>query len=62
MLSSEIYAAGNYVFKVNNRDTTTRCERCSKLKITCLTPHPSHSIINFDQVNADWVSELTHLV
>ena len=24
---------GNYMFKVNNRNTTTRCEVCSKLTI-----------------------------
>ena len=25
--------AGNYIFKVNNRNTRTRCEICSKLTI-----------------------------
>ena len=25
--------AGNYMFKVNNRNTRTRCEICSKLTI-----------------------------
>ena len=28
-----LYTAGNYVFKVNNRNTRTRCEICSKLTI-----------------------------
>ena len=28
-----IYPAGNYMFKVNNRNTRTRCEICSKLTI-----------------------------
>ena len=28
-----IYPAGNYMFKVNNRDTRTRCEIFSKLTI-----------------------------
>ena len=28
--------AGNYMFKVNNRNTNTRCEICSKLKIKTL--------------------------
>ena len=28
-----IYPAGNYMFKLNNRDTRTRCEICSKLTI-----------------------------
>ena len=28
------YPAGNYIFEVNNRNTRTRCEICSKLTIT----------------------------
>ena len=28
-----IYPAGSYMFKVNNRNTRTRCEICSKLTI-----------------------------
>ena len=28
-----VYPAGNYIFKVNNRNTTTRYEMCSKLSI-----------------------------
>ena len=34
----EIIPAGNYMFKVNNRNTRARCEVCSKLtiKIWCL--------------------------
>ena len=28
--------AGNYIFKVNNRNTRTRCEICSKLTIETL--------------------------
>ena len=28
-----IHPAGNYMFKVNNRNTRTRCEICSKLAI-----------------------------
>ena len=27
------YPAGKYMFKVNNRNTKTRCEICSKLTI-----------------------------
>ena len=27
------YPAGNYMFKVNNRNTGTRCEICPKLAI-----------------------------
>ena len=35
-----IYPAGNYMFKVNNRNTRTRCETCSKLTIK--TPERRH--------------------
>ena len=35
------------MFKVNNRNTRTRCEICSK---SCC----SVSIVNFEQVNAGW--------
>ena len=43
---------GIYMFKVNNRNTRKRCEICSKLTIK--TPFSSVSIVNFEQVNADW--------
>ena len=36
---------GNYIVKVNNRNTRTRCEICSKLKIKTTERHqngPSH--------------------
>ena len=46
--------AGNCMFKVNNRNTRTRCEICSKLTITYFTPCSSVSIVNFEQVNAGW--------
>ena len=29
----KIFPAGNYIFKVNNRNTRARCEICSKLTI-----------------------------
>ena len=32
-IESSTYPAGNYMFKVNNRNTRTRCEICSKLTI-----------------------------
>ena len=38
------------MFRVNNRNTATRFETCSKL-----TPCSTVSIINFDQVNAFWL-------
>ena len=56
------------MFKVNNRNSRTRCEICSKLTIktpeqpqwrlknlwTYFTPCPSVSIVNFEQANAGW--------
>ena len=52
---------GIYMFKVNKRNTRTRCEICSKVIIK--TPErrqwrqcSSVSIVNFEQVNAGWVS------
>ena len=35
-----IYPAGNYMFKVNNRNTRIRCKTCSKLTIE--TPERRH--------------------
>ena len=58
--------AGNYMFKVNNRNTRTRRKICSKLTIktperrlycwlwTCSTPCSSVSFVNFEKVNAGW--------
>ena len=45
--------AGNYIFKVNNRNTRTRCEICSKLTIK--TPERrqwrcSSVIVNFEHI------------
>ena len=34
--ANQIYPAGNYIFKVNNRNTRTRCEISSKLTIKTL--------------------------
>ena len=53
------YTAGNWLFKVNNRNTRTRCEIYSKLTIK--TPERRQwrrfgvSIVNFEQVNNGWV-------
>ena len=41
--------AGNYQFKVNNRNNRSRCEICSKLTIR--TPYSNVSIVNFEQVS-----------
>ena len=38
--------ASNYMFKVNNKDTRTRCEICSKLTIK--TPKV---IVNFEHIS-----------
>ena len=45
---------GIYLFKVNNRNTKTRYDVCSKLTIKTLERRHSVSIVNFEQVNADW--------
>ena len=65
------FPAGNYMFKVNNRNKGARCETC--LKSTINTPeqrhrsgvvivnheHISHLVcINFEQVNVGWVGSL----
>ena len=38
--------AGNYMFKVNKRNTKTRCEICSKLTIK-IPEHISHLVLVF---------------
>ena len=55
------FLADNYMFKVNNRNTRARCEKCSQLTIKTperrnwrFTPCSSVSIANFEQVKADW--------
>ena len=60
------------MFKGNNRNTKTRCEICSELTIkTAERRHwrrsavfivnfeHSVSIVNFEQVDADWVYDVT---
>ena len=37
--------AGNYMFKVNNRNTRTRCEICSRLTIKTQEQHHWHKYI-----------------
>ena len=56
-MTFNIILAGNYMFKVNNRNTRTRCEICSKLtklKLTLKIFYTCGSIVNFEQVNAGW--------
>ena len=51
------YPADNYKFKVNNRNTKTRSEICSKVRhqlLTYFTPCFFVSFDNFEQVNAGW--------
>ena len=52
------FAAGNYIFKVNNRNTRTRCEICSKLTIK--TPERRQERLNFGVfiVNFEHISYL----
>ena len=53
------------MFKVNNRNTRTRREICSKLTIKtaeprrwrCFTPCSSVAMVNFEQVNVSWVDK-----
>ena len=53
--------AGISLLNINNRNTGTRCEICSKLTWclycylwTYFTPFSSFSIVNFENVIADW--------
>ena len=48
-----IYPAGNYTFKVNNKNTRTRCEICSKLTIKRPERwrHSGVFIVNFEHVS-----------
>ena len=39
------------MFKIDNRNTRTRCEICSKLTIRTVR---LLNIVNFEQVNAGW--------
>ena len=51
----EISPAGNYMFKVKNKNTRARCEICSKLTIK--TPERHHwrrsvvFIVNFEHIS-----------
>ena len=49
------YSAGNYIFKVNNRSTRTRCEICSKLTKKTLERCYWHCfvvfIVNFEHIS-----------
>ena len=51
--SAHITQSAINMFKVNNRNTRTRCEICTKVNNSA-TPCSSVSIANFEQVNPDW--------
>ena len=48
------FSVGIYLFRVKNRNTKTRCDIWSKLTTKTPERQSSVSIINFQQVNADW--------
>ena len=53
----EAYPAGNYMFKVNNRNTRARCEIC--LKLTIETPEQRHRRLSgIFIVNVEHISHL----
>ena len=45
------------MFKVNNRNTRTRCETCSYF-----TPCSGVSTVNCEQTNADWVEKISKML
>ena len=50
----KVNPAGIYLLKVNNRNTRTRCEICSKLTIKTQERHRRHScvfIVNFEHIS-----------
>ena len=50
-----IIPAGNYLFKVNHRNTRTRCEICSKLKIKTPETKVTRSKRITQILHLDWV-------
>ena len=60
-MQEKTFPAGNYMFKVNNRNTRTRCEMYSKLTIKIPERRLWRllmafvSIVYFEQINAGWV-------
>ena len=53
LLQKHIYSPGIYLVKVNNRNTNTRCEICSKLTLLSLllTCRSGVFIVNFEHVS-----------
>ena len=60
-MQEKTFPAGNYMFKVNNRNTRTRCEMYSKLTIKIPERRLLRllmtfvSIVYFERINAGWV-------
>ena len=60
-MQEKTFPAGNYMFKVNNRNTRTRCEMYSKLTIKISERRLLRllmafvSIVYFERINAGWV-------
>ena len=42
--------AGIYLFKVNNRNTRTRCEICSKLTLQIAELHSGVFVVKFEHI------------
>ena len=54
VLILDTHPAGNYMFKVNNKNTRTRCKICSKLTKTperCEWHHSGVFIVNFEHIS-----------
>ena len=51
MLAQNWYPAGNYMFKVNNRNTRARYEICSKLTIKTPERRSGVFIVNFEHIS-----------
>ena len=49
--NTEIYPVGIYLLKVNNRNTRTRCEMCSKLTIKTPVRRSGVFIVNFEHIS-----------
>ena len=47
----QLYSSGNYMFKVDNRNTRTRCEIYSKLTIKIPERLPGIFLVNFEHIS-----------
>ena len=67
IVQNDLFApSGNYLFKVNNRNSRTRCKICAKVTIkhqndAYFTSCCNVSIVNFEQENTAWGSTFTML-